>query len=213
MRRLVSFLIGLVIMFGVFASLYMSAAIYDTADKVVIEPNFFRAGLLSTEQVGTIKTLSDVQSKKLRDWLVQKFVYEYLYIEPDENNIVTRTSANSMYSPLSYMSTDAVFNKWKTGEAVSIADAAAKGVRRTVSVFDTIVKREDSDYLQVDYETKTWYKPNDMTEVPTTDRGTMYLKVEYKGTVREPIDRVQKALLNGIDPAVVFEFYVTDVMD
>ena len=111
------------------------------------------------------------------------------------------------------MSTDAVFNKWKTGEAVSIADAAAKGVRRTVSVFDTIVKREDSDYLQVDYETKTWYKPNDMTEVPTTDRGTMYLKVEYKGTVREPIDRVQKALLNGIDPAVVFEFYVTDVMD
>jgi len=213
MRRLFGFLIGLVIMLGVFASLYLSAAIYDTADKVVIEPSFFRAGLLSTEQVGTIKTLSDVQTKKLRDWLIQKFVYEYFYIEPDENNIVARTTANSLYSPLSYMSTNAVFEKWKYGEAVSIRDAAIKGVRRTVSVFDEIVKRDDSDYLQVDYETKTWYKPNDMTEVPTVDRGTIYLKVEYKGKVREPIESVQKALLNGIDPAVVFEFYVEDVMD
>ena len=213
MRKLFGFLIGLVIMFGVFASLYLSAAIYDTADQVVIEPSFFRAGLLSTEQVGQIKTLSDVKAKKLRDWLVQKFVYEYLYIEPDENNIVVRTATNSMYSPLSYMSTKSVFEKWKYGEAVSIRDAATKGVRRTVSVFDEIVKHEDSDYLQVDYETKTWYKPNDMTEVPTVDRGTMYLKVEYKGTVKEPIESVQNALLDGIDPAVVFEFYVTDVME
>lgn len=215
MRRLFGFLIGLVVMCGVFASLYLTGAIYDTADQVVIEPSFFRLGLLASEQVGDIKTLADVQNKKLRDWLIQKYVHEYLYIEPDENNIAMRTEKNGFYSPISYMSSTQAFEVWRNGMAEKIRADAAKGIRRTVFVFDEIITDENSDYLRVDYETKTWYKPNDMTEVPTVGRGTMYLNIaraDKPVEVQQPIERVQKALLNGIDPAVVFRFYVNDVI-
>jgi hypothetical protein len=43
----------------------------------------------------------------------------------------------------------------------------------------------------------------------------MYLNIaraDKPVEVQQPIERVQKALLNGIDPAVVFRFYVNDVI-
>lgn len=215
MRKLFGFIIGLVIMFGVFASLYLVGAIYDTSSQVQIEPYFFRTGLRATEQVGTPRTLSEVQHKKLRDWLVQKYVYEYLYVEPSESNIDARVTSYSMNSPLSYMSSVNMFEKWRRNVAPKIREDAIKGIRRTVYVFDEVLKQENSDYLQVDYETKTWYKPNDMTEVPVVKRGTMYLNVEnFENNieVKQPIESVQQALRDGIDPAVVFTFYVNDVI-
>ena len=54
-----------------------------------------------------------------------------------------------------------------------------------------------------------------MNAVPTITRGTMYIKIQDAGTVGRlysNIDEVQKALLSGIDPALVFVFHVTDVM-
>lgn len=212
MRKLFGYLIGFATMICVFASLYLASAIYDTSEKIEIQPYFFRLGLLSTDQVGNPKTLADVQHRKLRDWLVQKYVYEYLYIEPGAANIDMRTTPNSVYSPLSYMSSPNAFEKWRQTVAENIREDASNGIRRTVTVFDEILTNESSDYLQVDYETKTWYKPNDMTEVPMVKRGTMYLKVEYTGNIKQPIEAVQKALRRGIDPSIVFEFYVQDVI-
>lgn len=215
MRKLFGFLIGLVVMCGVFASIYLAGALYDTSDKVKIEPYFFRTGLRATEQVGNPKALSEVQHRKLRDWLVQKYVREYLYVEPNESNIESRMTSYGMYSPLSYMSSVNVFEKWRRDVAPKIREDASKGIRRTVYVFDEVLKQEHSDYLQVDYETKTWYKPNDMTEVPTVKRGTMYLNIENPDEpiqVKQPIEEVQEALHDGIDPAVVFTFYVNDVI-
>ena len=51
-----------------------------------------------------------------------------------------------------------------------------------------------------------------MNEVPTVKRGTMYLNVEYTGQLYQQLDEIQDALRNGIDPAVVFVFYVTDAI-
>ncbi|MBO4480657.1 MAG: hypothetical protein J5742_03485 [Alphaproteobacteria bacterium] len=212
MRKLFGYLFGFATMICVFASLYLASAIYETSDKIEIQPYFFRLGLLSTDQIGNPKTLADVQYRKLRDWLAQKFVYEYLYIEPGSENIEQRTIRNGINAPLSYMSSPNVFDKWRQITAQDIREEASKGVRRTVTVFDEILTPEASDYLQVDYETKTWYKPNDMTEIPTVKRGTMYLNVDYTGEIKQPIDAVQNALRRGIDPAVVFMFYVQDVI-
>ena len=210
MRKLLGYLIGLLTMFGVFASLYLAGAIYNTGDRITIEPYFLRQGLLAADQVGNPQTLSDVQAKKLKVWLIQKYVYEYLYIEPGESNIEQRMAGDST---LAYMSTARAFEKWETGMARKIQEAARNGVRRTVYVYDEIIADPDnSDYLRVDYETKTWYKPNDMNEVPTVKRGTMYLNVEYTGKLYQQLEEIQDALRNGIDPAVVFVFYVTDAI-
>ena len=210
MRKLLGYLIGLLTMFGVFASLYLAGAIYNTGDRITIEPYFLRQGLLAADQVGNPQTLSDVQAKKLKVWLIQKYVYEYLYIEPGESNIEQRMAGDST---LAYMSTARAFKKWETGMARKIQEAARNGVRRTVYVYDEIIADPDnSDYLRVDYETKTWYKPNDMNEVPTVKRGTMYLNVEYTGKLYQQLEEIQDALRNGIDPAVVFVFYVTDAI-
>ena len=210
MRRLLGYFVGLLIMLGVFASLYLAGAIYDTSDRVVIQPYFLRQGLLATDQVGNPKTLSEVQNKKLKNWLLQKYVHEYLYIDPDDANTEARMTRAS---PLGYMSTAAVFEKWQKGMGQTILESSAKGIRRTVYVYDEILSDPtNSDYLQVDYETKTWYKPNDMTEVPTVKRGTMYLNVTYTGELKNPIENVQNALRNGTDPSVVFVFYVNDAI-
>ena len=210
MRKILGYLVGLLIMLGVFASLYLAGAIYDTGDRITIEPYFLRQGLLAADQVGKPQTLSEVQTKKLKVWLIQKYVYEYLYIEPGESNIEQRMARDST---LAYKSTTRAFEKWESGMARKIQEAARNGVRRTVYVYDEILSDPDnSDYLRVDYETKTWYKPNDMNEVPTVKRGTMYLNVEYTGQLYQQLDEIQDALRNGIDPAVVFVFYVTDAI-
>jgi hypothetical protein len=210
MRKLLGYLIGLLIMLGVFASLYLAGAIYDTSDRITIEPYFLRQGLLAADQVGKPQPLSEVQNKKLKVWLIQKYVHEYLYIEPGEANIEQRMAGNSV---LAYMSTIGSFEKWKNGMAKKIQEAARNGIRRTVYVYDEILSDPDnSDYLRVDYETKTWYKPNDMNEVPTVKHGTMYLNVEYTGQLYKQIEEIQDALRAGKDPAIVFVFYVTDAI-
>ena len=69
-----------------------------------------------------------------------------------------------------------------------------------------------------DYELKTWYKPNDMSESPKITRGTMYLDlgdddwVNSIGDIKQPIEDVQAALKRGIDPALVFVFNVQRVL-
>ena len=214
MKRLFGYIIGLATMLVMFATVYIASSIYDTSNKVVIEPYFMRVGLNAADLSGIPQPLADVQSSRLRDWLIQKFVYEYLYIEPVMENITRRTGevARGFYAPLAYMSTKEVFNKWKSDVVPKMSELAEDGVRRTVTVFGEILKPTDSDYYRVDYETKTWYKPNDMTEEPVTNHGTMYLKIHYTGELWPGYeDKVLEYLREGIDPAVAFVFKVQDV--
>lgn len=210
MKKLFGFIFGLATMVGVFAMIYIAAAIYDTSGKFYIEPFFMRTGFNTTDITETPRPWADVRHGKLRDWLIQKFVYEYLYIEPVPGNIQRRTKSNST---LRRMSEAQAFNEWKNDVAQKIEQMANKGVRRTVTVFSEILKPENSNYYQVDYETKTWYNPNDMTEKPVVERGTIYLDVDYTGEMRQPEEVVVNALRNGTDPAVAFVFRVKKVID
>ena len=149
----------------------------------------------------------------MRDWLVQKYVTEYFYAVPDEENIARRTTRRST---LARMSGTAAFDYWRQNELPEIEGLVANGARRTVTVFNEIYRPVSSNYWRVDYELKTWYKPNDMSESPKITRGTMYLDlgdddwVSSIGNVRE--GDVHGALKDGIDPALVFVFNVQRVL-
>lgn len=218
MKRLIGFLFGLATMVMVFGAIYVAASIYDTTDKFVIEPYFLRTGARSSDLPGLPKSLAEVGKRKMRDWLIQKYVTEYFYIVPDAENINRRMTA-AFNSPLYIMSSPAAFAEWRQKVAPEMRNMAEDGVRRTVTVFNEIFKPDQSDYWRVDYELKTWYKPNDVSEVPEITRGTMYLDIggdmhiDTIGNVKQPIEEVQAALKRGIDPAAVFVFTVRRVLD
>ncbi len=213
MKKLVGYIIGLATIFAVFAMIYIAGVMYNTINQETIEPYFFRTGLSATNQTGMPRTTYEVGESKMRKWLIQKFVTEYFYVIPDVENVAQRTRGNTAI--IRQMSNSNVMNGWERDFVPEIRELASNGARRTVRVFNEIFKPVDSNYWHVDYELKTWYKPNDMNAVPTITRGTMYIKIQDAGTVGRlysNIDEVQKALLSGIDPALVFVFHVTDVM-
>ncbi len=217
MKKLIGFLFGFATMIMVFGAIYVAAFIYDTSDKFVIEPYFLRTSIQSTDLPGLPRSLDEVGKRKMRDWLIQKYVTEYFYVIPDVENVARRTERKYI-PPMYMMSSSNAFEDWKRGEMQEIRQLAENGARRTVTVFNEIYKPASSNYWRVDYELKTWYKPNDMSEEPKITRGTLYLdlgdddRVKRVGEVKQPIEAVQAALLRGIDPALVFVFEVQRVL-
>jgi len=212
MRKIFGYIIGLATMLSVFAMIYVVAAIYDTGNKSIIEPFFFRTGLNAFIQTDMPRSLGEMGERKMRDWLIQKYVTEYFYVVPDAENVARRTNGNTAI--ISRMSAPNVARQWERGELIQIREMASNGVMRRVRVFNEIFKPAGSDYWHVDYELKTWYKPNDMDTAPVITRGTMYIKIQESGKVGQlysNLEGVQKALLAGIDPAVVFMFRVLSV--
>lgn len=213
MKKLVGYIIGTLTIFMVFAMIYVVGAIYDTGDKITIEPYFFRTGLNALNQTSMPRNLKEIGERRMRDWLIQKYVKEYFYVVPDVENVARRTGGKNT-TIIRYMSAPEVTERWEREFVPDIRELASNGVMRTVRVFDEIFKPAASDYWHVDYELKTWYKPNDMSTAPTVTRGTMYIKIQESnklGQLYGNIDNVQAALMDGVDPALVFVFRVLDV--
>lgn len=212
MKKLIGYIIGILTIFMVFAMIYIVGAIYDTGNRISIEPYFFRTGLNASNQTSMPRSLKEVGERRVRDWLIQKYVKEYFYVVPDVENVARRIRGKDAI--IRRMSAPDVMTRWEHEFVPDIRELASNGVMRTVRVFDEIFKPVDSDYWHVDYELKTWYKPNDMNTAPTITRGTMYIKIQESdrlGQLYSNIDSVQAALIDGIDPALVFVFHVLDV--
>ena len=212
MKKLIGYIIGILTIFMVFAMVYIVGAIYDTGNRISIEPYFFRTGLNASNQTSMPRSLKEVGERRVRDWLIQKYVKEYFYVVPDVENVARRIRGKDAI--IRRMSATDVMTRWEREFVPDIRELASNGVMRTVRVFDEIFKPVDSDYWHVDYELKTWYKPNDMNTAPTITRGTMYIKIQESdrlGQLYSNIDSVQVALIDGIDPALVFVFHVLDV--
>ena len=208
MKKVMGFLIGLLTMVMLFGMVCTVAIVYDTANKVDVKPYFFRI----SQSVGAPQPVSEIGARKVRDWLVQKYVTEYFYIVPDAQNMADRVGRSGK-SMIYYMSSNKVFQDWVKNVAPTMQDLADQGVRRTVRVFDEILTSETNDYLRVDYELQTWYKPNDMTENPTLERGTLYLQLANTDfQVYPDIQGVRDWLLRRGDPAAIFSFQVNDVV-
>ena len=210
MKKLIMFLGGLSLMLMTFAILYVAAGIFDAGGMRNIDTYFFQTNGQSAMRLGVPASTRDLGPAKMRDMLIKKYVYEYFYALPDTDNITRRMAPNSTLARMSQRSSG-VFDTWLEVEAPVIADLAANNALRMVRVIDPITKPDGSDYWVVQYELKTWYSPNDMTAMPETTYGKMYLVIytnDGYNELRDTID-LDHALKNGMDPATLFQFIVT----
>jgi hypothetical protein len=214
MKRLFGYIIGLLTLLVVFAMVFVAAGIYDNGNNITIEPYFLRTALTGVSATDVPRSIDDIGQRRLRDWLIQKFVTEYFYVIPDVENVAQREKAGGLNSVIYYMSDrrSDVFKNWVNNVVPEIRQMAEDGVMRTVTVFDEIVRpNPESNYYQVEYELKTWYKPNDMDNVPEITRGKMYISVTEGIDGIRPIENVQRVLARGVNPAIVFSFWVNDI--
>ena len=143
--------------------------------------------------------------------LVRKYITEYFFASPDAEDIAKRTSSQGT---LSIMSSQGVFEEWLNNEAVTIQKLAEDKSMRTVKVIDKIFQPNGSKYWVVNYELKTWEKPNDFSVAPTITRGTLYMDIYYEPGFPKnaDIEKIHNYLEEGGDPASVFDFKVNRII-
>lgn len=207
MRRLLGFLVGFIIMLLSFGALYVTTAIFDAGRMHTIDTYFFQPDNNSARRPGLPEKPSDLGESVMLDMLMRKYVQEYFYVIPDEENIARRTRPGS---PLSYMSAPDVFEAWTENEAANIQKLATDRALRTVDVIGDIAKRVDSDFWEVRYELKTWYAPNNINATPDVTRGIMYVNLvpgAEPAVIRNTVN-VKDALESGRAPETLFKFQV-----
>lgn len=211
MKKLIMFLTGLVLLALTGVTVYFVGGIFDAGQKQLVIPYFFQPNNLSTQRPGVPQTAEYMGESQFLNLLVRKYITEYFYAAPDAENIASRTRANSV---LALMSSSTVFDEWAANEASVIQKLAENKSMRTVRVIDDIFQPNGSKYWVVNYELKTWKKPNDFSISPTVTRGTMYMNITYEMGMRNgvDIDALHQYLEDGGDPAAVFNFRVNQII-
>ena len=211
MKKLISFLSGIVLIAIAIGMVGAACIIYDTTNSSEIKPYFFQPNTLSQRRVDDPKTVSDLGDETVRNMLIYKYVNEYFYVVPNQKEIDSRIKG--YYSPrtptvLRGMSAKPAFDYWVKNESERIRELSSKGVMRTIDVKNISVGA--TGHLIVEYELKTWFTANDMYETPTITRGRMYMDVRYTpGTYQDTaaLERLER----GVDAASVFNFTVLNV--
>lgn len=210
-RKIIMFFSGIAVLVLTFGMLYFSGAIYDAGSNLKVQPYFFQPNFLSERRPGTPLTAEEIGESKFLDMLIKKYVTEYFYVIPDAENVARRTLSSSS---LAKMSSADAFNTWTNTEAKTIQNLAEDKAMRIVSLVDNAYKPSGSDYYIVNYELKTWTKPNDFNTIPETSRGTLYLKIIFEQGMRqdETMEQIHKYLEEEGDPVSVFKFQVIEVI-
>lgn len=211
MRKIILFLLGFFILAFTCMVLAFSGIVYNSAEKVEVQPFFFQLNNLYSMRVGVPAGVDDLGEARIIEKLIKKYVLEYFYVTPDSENIAKRTSVGS---PLAQMSSSDVFDDWLNTEAVTIQSLSESSVFRMVEVMDEIQKPIGSDYWVVNYTLKTWSKSNDMSEEPVISRGVMLMSIIYEPGIRQSI--IDMGIHNYLDKggniADVFKFMVTKLI-
>ena len=212
MRKVFLFLAGLLLVAVMCGAMFVAAAIYQTSNKATVVPYFFqpannpveRPGVpVSPDDLGANAT--DLENSQMYRRLISRYITQMFYVTPD-------STVEARYNALRHMALSNVLNTWQEFIAPEIKEMAMNKVLRTVHVIDIV---PEGDYHKVEYELKTWNKPNDMNALPEITYGTVYLKVYYKPGIRQEMVRtgqtVTEYLENGGDPAAVFRFGIEDM--
>ena len=200
MNKALNFLIGLLLLALMLGWVVVSGAIYNIGNRLHQTPHFFSVNALALQRVDEPKTLTELGDLTIRDMLIKKYVTEYFYVIPDTQNVEQRIKRHK---------TQPAWQEWMEKQSDEIMKLAKDGAMRTVYVTD--IKNGDAGYLIVDYELKTWFTANDMSEVPTTTRGWLYMAIEYVPGVDESFENLN--ILEGKrDAAYAFKFYVRDII-
>ncbi len=212
MKKIMLFFIGLFILITTGGLLYFTSVIFDTTDKIEVSSFIFQPNNMSEQRVDNPIPASDISELVLRDRLIRNFVFEYFYVLPDDKNIQIRTQNNS---PLSIITTPAIFKEWKSTVANEIKTMSQNKVYRLARVSSEIV--QNGDYLEVPYELKTWVESNDMNYKPEITNDVFFIKISFENQFRDTLNgqefNIQKYLDSGKNPAAIFRFRVDELKE
>ena len=225
MKRVTVFLLGIILIALTTMSIFLAGTIFDTGKKIDVETYFFQPGNTDLQRPGKPISPDAVGTNEMRNLLIKKYITEYFYVVPDVQNANARLAGKYSLSRTSYPT---VFEKWRENTGAEILKMAEENVLRTVNVLAISQEMTDSMYWRVDYELKTWKKPNNFSVAPETTTHVIYLNIAYEPGFRDSvsaltIDKNGKAkyvqdmsvndYLEGLnDPIAVFKFRVNDVV-
>ena len=216
-RKIITFLMGLLILGATFASVFFAVLTYRANDQIAIKSYLFQINDAAGLRVGALQDINDISAIDLRNKLITKYVSEYFKVIPSDKNVVNRPI-------LRKLSTQTAFNQWLNSEAKTISKMSDKNMFRMVRVIDngivSVDKPADYDYYnsdiikpifyEVHYITETWSDSNIMGIEPIVEQGILYLQAQFKPGIFENID-IKKHLENGGNPVELFIFRVTRI--
>lgn len=213
MKKIVKFLFFVVILLTMFGMIFLTSAIYDTVPKLNVETFFFQSENEYVKRTAEPIKISDFKTEQLRNMLLEKYLIEYFYVVPNEQNIILRQNKQT---PLWSMSTPSVFEAWQKNVLPEIKSLAENGVLRMVklvSIEDTPSDMKKMPYSKVEYELKTWEKPNDLLSPPVVSKGTIFMRIHFLPYMMKTVrgKPVLEYLESGKDPAGVFSFGIADI--
>lgn len=213
MKKLMMFLLGLLLICLTAAMLFIGAAIYDTASQQTVDTFFFQPANLSSERIETPVALEELDNETVRNMLVDKFITEYFYVIPDVQNATERVNGDT---GLRILVDAAAFAKWKNTEAPLILELAEKSVLRLARVIDIELPEFSDGWWTLTYELTTWEKPNNLFVSPTVTQGTMNIKMRYEPGFWKKSNGIAEMdiaahLEAHKDPSLIFKFRVYDI--
>lgn len=213
MKKLVNFLLFILLLLTMFGMVFVASAIYDTTPKITVDTFFFQPQRDYESRISEPTRITDFTPTELRDILLQKYLTEYFYVIPDEQNVNIRQSGQTA---LRFMSSSRVFSRWLENIAPEIAKMADEGMLRTVKLIsaqETPTDTNGKPYWRVEYELTTWAQPNDFLTAPTTTRGILFMQISFTPQLMKTVRgrSVYDYLETGNDPAAVFSFGIMDI--
>ena len=212
MKKLVNFLLFILLLLTMFGMVFVASAIYDTTPKITVDTFFFQPADLSSRRIGVPASLNDLSADKIREMLVDKFITEYFYVIPDAKNVQARLDGAI---GLRRMVSSDVFNEWAQTVGTEISAMADMHQMRMARMLDMELPIDSDNWWTVTYELTTWEKPNDLSHAPVVTRGTMYIKLAYEPGIRPTMNLEKfdlgKFLEHGGDPSLIFRFRVDDI--
>lgn len=214
MKKSVLIFCGFLTLIAMLGLVFFSGAIYDAEGKHTIDTFFFEQDMRSDLRVSPPVSADDIPDHVLREMILTRFVNEYFYVLPYEQNAVARTEFKNTDGTITALyglarNHPAVYNDWKQNVAPEIVEMSGKKFLRFVHV-DKIVP-DESGNLVIHYELRTWTKPNDVLAKPELKRGQLYVDVTKTPIHVNATKETLSLLKHGEDPLSAFDFEVLSV--
>jgi len=193
----------------------LGGKLFDASRNFEVNSVIFQPADLSRDRIEKPIALDVLSEETLRERLVKKFVYEYLYVLPDTENVKRRRRGDSVLARMSDPTTT-VFKEWSEKIAPDLEKLAGMQVLRRVVVRE--VTNPPGEYIKVVYDLHTWDVANDITCPPqiTKDK-IMFIRLDFEKGLRQHTTsgsrfNIRDFLENGGDPATIFRFKVLEVV-
>jgi len=213
MKKSVLIFVAAILLVAMLGSLFFAGAIYDAENKADIDTFFFEPGISPDQRIEMPVDAENIPVNRLRQMLISRFVNEYFYVIPVVENATARSNLagadSKSVSPLVGLSAPNVTKKWQQTVAPDIVKMTEDKMLRFVDVRK--ISEAESGHLTVEYELRTWTRPNDVLAKPEIEKGTMYIELKDQPLKVDNSQETVQNLQEGYDPASAFKFFILSV--